>query len=72
MTAKESLAHRSEHLQFSRDIPTPFLEASDQKSTGTISYGVLKSGLASSSGDAVSGCSAFQRIAAVMRVRPLG
>ena len=31
-----------------------------------------KSGLAISSGDAVSGCSAFQRMAAVMRVRPLG
>ena len=36
------------------------------------SYGVLKSGLASSSGDADSGCSAFQRMAAVIRVRPLG
>ena len=35
-------------------------------------YGVLKRGLASSSGDADSGCSAFQRIAAVIRVRPLG
>ncbi len=35
-------------------------------------YGVPKRGLASSSGDANSGCSAFQRIAAVIRVRPLG
>jgi hypothetical protein len=35
-------------------------------------YGVLNRGLANSSGDAVSGCSAFQRIAAVIRVRPLG
>ena len=35
-------------------------------------YFASKSGLAISSGDAVSGFSAFQRIAAVMRVRPLG
>jgi hypothetical protein len=35
-------------------------------------YGVLKRGLASSSVDADSGCSAFQRIVAVIRVRPLG
>jgi len=35
-------------------------------------YGVVNIGLANSSGDAVSGCSAFQRIAAVIRVRPLG
>lgn len=35
-------------------------------------YGVVNIGLANSSGDAVSRCSAFQRIAAVIRVRPLG
>jgi hypothetical protein len=35
-------------------------------------YGVVNIGLANSSCDAVSGCSAFQRIEAVIRVRPLG
>ena len=36
------------------------------------SYWELRIGLATSSGDADCGCSAFQRMAAVMRVRPLG
>ena len=35
-------------------------------------HGVVNIGLASSSSDAASGCSAFQRMAAVIRVRPLG
>jgi len=37
-----------------------------------LSHLAVKSGLAISSADVDCGCSAFQRIAAVMRVRPLG
>ena len=37
-----------------------------------LSHFAVKSGLAISSADVDCGCSAFQRMAAVMRVRPLG
>jgi len=62
----------SARLKFSHG-PSPSMSAARiSAELNPPSHLAVKSGLAISSADVDCGCSAFQRMAAVMRVRPLG